>query len=253
MTKLDFLREIVTQPHEDTPRLVYADWLDENGEPDRAEFIRVQIERHNGPDGISKAIYIDDEKERQAWCDKVQALSRRERELLKIRWTPHFRWLFPDPYGIEVGGLEMRWKGIDCVPSRGFLSSITCSWEDFQAHADKLIWWECAMLCPKCGGGKSLLLEVALPGYGLHSEKKKQIPMPCKTCGGEAVIEGGRVAVKDGSGRIPRPCPETVQPIVTANLNTMPDIPLAEIHKLYPPIETWNFPPGLNVTFPGGT
>src|SRR5215471_15158597 len=31
-------------PHEDTPRLVYADWLQENGQPERAEFIRVQCE-----------------------------------------------------------------------------------------------------------------------------------------------------------------------------------------------------------------
>src|SRR5262249_45999206 len=28
----------------DTPRLVYADWLQENGDPDRAEFIRLQVQ-----------------------------------------------------------------------------------------------------------------------------------------------------------------------------------------------------------------
>ncbi|QJW99786.1 TIGR02996 domain-containing protein [Frigoriglobus tundricola] len=31
-------------PDDDTPRLVFADWLQEHGEEDRAEFIRVQIE-----------------------------------------------------------------------------------------------------------------------------------------------------------------------------------------------------------------
>jgi len=35
---------ILANPDEDTPRLVYADWLEENGEAERAEFIRVQIE-----------------------------------------------------------------------------------------------------------------------------------------------------------------------------------------------------------------
>jgi uncharacterized protein (TIGR02996 family) len=35
---------ICEQPWEDTPRLIYADWLQENGQPDRAEFIRLQIE-----------------------------------------------------------------------------------------------------------------------------------------------------------------------------------------------------------------
>jgi uncharacterized protein (TIGR02996 family) len=29
-------------PEEDTARLVYADWLDQHGQADRAEFIRVQ-------------------------------------------------------------------------------------------------------------------------------------------------------------------------------------------------------------------
>jgi uncharacterized protein (TIGR02996 family) len=39
-----FLRAIFDAPADDTPRLVYADFLDENGEPERAEFIRVQCE-----------------------------------------------------------------------------------------------------------------------------------------------------------------------------------------------------------------
>ncbi len=38
------LAAIAAHPHEDTPRLMYADWLQENGRPVRAEFIRVQIE-----------------------------------------------------------------------------------------------------------------------------------------------------------------------------------------------------------------
>lgn len=39
-----FLRAIFDAPEDDTPRLVYADFLQENGEDDRAEFIRVQCE-----------------------------------------------------------------------------------------------------------------------------------------------------------------------------------------------------------------
>jgi uncharacterized protein (TIGR02996 family) len=38
------LRAIWAEPDDDAPRLVYADWLEENGQPERAEFIRVQIE-----------------------------------------------------------------------------------------------------------------------------------------------------------------------------------------------------------------
>ena len=37
-----FLAAIREAPEDDAPRLIYADWLDEHGEPERAEFIRVQ-------------------------------------------------------------------------------------------------------------------------------------------------------------------------------------------------------------------
>jgi uncharacterized protein (TIGR02996 family) len=37
------LSAILAQPAEDVPRLIYADWLQENGQPERAEFIRAQV------------------------------------------------------------------------------------------------------------------------------------------------------------------------------------------------------------------
>ena len=37
------LRAVCENPDDDTPRLVFADWLQEHGEGDRAEFIRLQI------------------------------------------------------------------------------------------------------------------------------------------------------------------------------------------------------------------
>ncbi len=39
------LAAVWASPHADLPRLVYADYLDENGYPERAEFIRLQVER----------------------------------------------------------------------------------------------------------------------------------------------------------------------------------------------------------------
>src|SRR2546423_14803585 len=36
------LAAIDAEPHDDLPRLAYADWLEENGDVDRAEFIRIQ-------------------------------------------------------------------------------------------------------------------------------------------------------------------------------------------------------------------
>jgi uncharacterized protein (TIGR02996 family) len=44
-----FLDDIVANIDDDTPRLVYADWLDEHGQPERAEFIRAQVELERLP------------------------------------------------------------------------------------------------------------------------------------------------------------------------------------------------------------
>jgi uncharacterized protein (TIGR02996 family) len=43
------LRAICDNPDDDAPRLIYADWLDEHGDPRQAEFIRVQIELARRP------------------------------------------------------------------------------------------------------------------------------------------------------------------------------------------------------------
>jgi uncharacterized protein (TIGR02996 family) len=72
-----FLHDIINQPGDDTPRLVYADWLEENGDPERAEFIRVQIELA-GP-GID--------------VDRALELGKRQTELLARhgeRWQQPF-------------------------------------------------------------------------------------------------------------------------------------------------------------------
>ena len=37
-----FILDILEYPDDDTPRLVYADWLDDHGDPERGELIRVQ-------------------------------------------------------------------------------------------------------------------------------------------------------------------------------------------------------------------
>ncbi len=61
----------------DLPRLVYADWLEQQGDPQRAEFIRVQLKLAN---------LGNSEKNTQA-----RALRRREQDLLsshRDRWLP---------------------------------------------------------------------------------------------------------------------------------------------------------------------
>src|SRR3954470_18857584 len=38
------LKAVCDNPDDDTPRLVFADWLQEHGDEERAEFIRLQIQ-----------------------------------------------------------------------------------------------------------------------------------------------------------------------------------------------------------------
>jgi uncharacterized protein (TIGR02996 family) len=44
-----FQAEIIANPDDDGARLVYADWLEDNGDPNRAEFIRAQIRLASWP------------------------------------------------------------------------------------------------------------------------------------------------------------------------------------------------------------
>jgi uncharacterized protein (TIGR02996 family) len=54
-----FLEAIRQQPDDDAPRLIYADWLEEHGQPERAEFIRVQIEMDRLPEGSPRWYDLD--------------------------------------------------------------------------------------------------------------------------------------------------------------------------------------------------
>src|SRR3954470_21924045 len=92
-----FLRAIAENPDDDLPRLVYADWLDEHGEPERAEFIRVQCELARLPRDESR----------------FAELKRREAELLaehEAKWRPG-----PSD-GLTLGPLE-----------RGFIHTLTAT------------------------------------------------------------------------------------------------------------------------------
>jgi uncharacterized protein (TIGR02996 family) len=79
MTHDAFMRAIRAAPDDDGPRLVYADWLEENGEPARAEFIRVQCARAWFPGDDARARVPDDEA-------RVGELNGRAQALLADNW-----------------------------------------------------------------------------------------------------------------------------------------------------------------------
>ncbi len=65
-----FLNAINADPDDDVPRLIYADWLDDQGEPERAEFIRIQC----------RAATLPWEDERDALEDRADELLRRHED-----------------------------------------------------------------------------------------------------------------------------------------------------------------------------
>ncbi len=132
----------------DTPRLVYADFLEERGEVDRAEFVRVQVELarigHHHPAADRAALEQPDRKDLQCECHEL-----RRRELWVsigvdlfnsscIVFDHHTVKQFTSGTGFSIrrvggGSDEVHW-------SRGFISSVTCSWADWLRHHERLYW-----------------------------------------------------------------------------------------------------------------
>jgi uncharacterized protein (TIGR02996 family) len=111
---------IVANANEDTPRLAYADWLDENGDPDRAEFIRVQCRLADMPPSDPDWV---DLTERQSELDcrlKHRFLTRVGEDADRF------------DFGTElVGQLEEPFR-------RGFPYTITCQSEGDEWTADEV-------------------------------------------------------------------------------------------------------------------
>lgn len=105
MSEAALLQAIIESPDDDSLRLVYADFLEENGQPDRAAFIRVQIELANQPQA----------DERRA------SLEARERELLgrhEAAWAASLHGVtFQRGFveRIEVDGVDLFLAGLGDV------------------------------------------------------------------------------------------------------------------------------------------
>src|SRR5438874_7243327 len=105
-----FLRAIRAAPDDDLPRLIYADYLDERGDP-RGEFIRLQIERPRLPRSDPRRA----------------ELKAREDELLR-----RHREDWEGPLADVVSRADFR---------RGFIDYVFVMAEKFLAHADMLFAW----------------------------------------------------------------------------------------------------------------
>jgi uncharacterized protein (TIGR02996 family) len=111
------MRAVIDQPDDDGPRLVLSDWFEENGDPRRAEFIRVQIELARVGAGDRP---------------RLEKLAARERELYAAR-TPDWyegvpKWAL-EQVANRHGTRESRKSSRGCkvVFRRGFLSALICA------------------------------------------------------------------------------------------------------------------------------
>jgi uncharacterized protein (TIGR02996 family) len=117
-----FLRAVLDDPDDDAPRLVFADWLDEQGRDDEAEFVRVQCELEPlREDFVS---------------ERAEALRRREHDLgthFWQRWRDEARAIFGDR-SMDIG-LERR-RGIVeevCLPVQWFIDAGEVVWRAYPA------------------------------------------------------------------------------------------------------------------------
>ena len=105
------LRTIEDHPDDDMPRLVFADWLQEHGEEERAEFIRVQIELARM--GLSeerrdhlraREHHLLERKREGHWFDEAESTLE-----WPVSWVS-FRRGFPDGLSIKEDRPE-KWPG----------------------------------------------------------------------------------------------------------------------------------------------
>ncbi len=154
------LRSILVDVEDDNPRLQFADWLEELGECERAEFIRVQCELAAWPIEKCDSIYPGCAVSGGAvmWHDHkcpMYPVANRSRELLMANFG---FWIDGLPESLVMGqcpncvdrGPDWETGVVECghcdctglVPcydhvefTRGFVSSIALSTADFLRHA----------------------------------------------------------------------------------------------------------------------
>lgn len=110
-----FLKALLADPEDDTLRLALADWLDENDQPARAEFVRVQIELARG---------VTDR-------DRLRHLELRQRDLLMAHDA---EWVAPLAQVLKCK--PGRWGG--WVFRRGFVEYFNLPATVINKHGAKL-------------------------------------------------------------------------------------------------------------------
>ena len=126
------LRDILDDPEDDGPRLVYSDWLEENGLPERAEFIRVQVEKA-GLEALGVRCCCAGLAESERPCP-WHALALREERLHEqhyAEWERAAGLVVDTPHGRQWLTRRVTWR-------RGFVEGVALAQRDFIRHAARL-------------------------------------------------------------------------------------------------------------------
>jgi len=130
-----FLADVLAHLEDDVARLVYADWLEENGAEKRAELIRVQCLLAQQPEclnGRGAAGLV--------WCCRVCDLRRRERQLLRATGTADSP-IYPQARAEWVPSLRdaLPWDMGGWTWHRGFVTEIACTCQEWLRHGPQWV------------------------------------------------------------------------------------------------------------------
>lgn len=142
-----FLADIIAHPGEDATRLIFADWLDDRGDVDRAAFIRVQCElaRNFVADEVPDParVSVPGGKVAQAYARETY---RRWRALRDREWAHHSfhvkGWLGPFAALFRTSHLRTAegqdHEGSWCVWRRGFVAEVALPCAAWLRHGPAL-------------------------------------------------------------------------------------------------------------------
>jgi uncharacterized protein (TIGR02996 family) len=129
-----FIAAICADPSDDAPRLQYADWLDENGQGERAEFIRVQCRY--------AVLFPRYTSGRLSASEEIEAeqLSGLLLSKFRVPLNGPLAWAKDDPYQIcQLDSLPINAPRIEWDWYRGFVTSLRMNWSDCERHLDKIL------------------------------------------------------------------------------------------------------------------
>jgi len=128
-----FLRAIVDQPDDEALRLIYADWLEDRGDP-RAEFLRLEVELHRLGKG--------DKKRKTTLQEQMNDLQHQ----LDARWVARMWWARNRPQGVRrelvvlgegKGLLEVRGQEETVLLVEG--KPVALNWDDCQGSVGQYL------------------------------------------------------------------------------------------------------------------